>query len=78
MARVDRLERKQMERNSLHEPATASYTVFGLDGGKKVLQIDSYGSDQRQAPGKKSQSLQFTEETAAELMRILRDEMGLR
>jgi hypothetical protein len=75
MARVDRLERRDFERVSLHEPTECSYTVFGLDGGKRVLQIDSFGRSTREKVGQKSQSLQFTEASARELMRIIRDEL---
>ena len=61
-----------MDRNSIHDAIDASYTTFERDG-RKFLQIDSYGRAEREAPGKKSQSLQLDKKSARELFDMLRD-----
>lgn len=77
MALVRRLEAKRKDRNSVHEEASASYVIFdGLDGNRYV-QIDTFGSRDRQIPGKVSQSLQFDRETARNLVDILTREFSL-
>jgi hypothetical protein len=73
MALVRSFTRKPMERNSLHEEVDATYTVFENDG-RVLLQIDSYGRENRQIPGKKSQSLQLDKAGAAALFAILKHE----
>jgi hypothetical protein len=76
MALVRSFEPKTMERNALHKEIGASYSVFG-DGEAKVLQIDTYGSEDRQIPGKKSQTLQLDRQGAENLLRIIQREFGL-
>lgn len=71
MALIKKLERVTMDRNSVHGYVAATYTVFQNDAGEKVLQIDTYGSPQRQIPGKKSQTLQFGPKALAQLREIL-------
>ncbi|MCJ7993456.1 methionyl-tRNA formyltransferase [Rhizobium cremeum] len=66
-----------MERNSLHKEIGASYSVFGVDD-KRVLQIDTYGTLERQIPGKKSQTLQLDYEGAEQLLNILKREFGFK
>lgn len=60
-----------MERNSLHDEIEATYTIFERED-RVLLQIDSYGRESRDIPGKKSQSIQLDAEGAAELYEILR------
>jgi hypothetical protein len=52
-----------MERNSLHDEIEATYTTFKRDG-RVFIQIDSYGRDTREIPGKKSQTIQLDREGA--------------
>ena len=66
-----------MERNSLHKEIGATYSVFGWDD-KKVLQIDTFGSNERQMPGKKSQTLQLDEAGAAALFHIMKTHFGFK
>ena len=73
MARIDKIERATMERNSVHNPVDATYTVFQDGDGRPILQIDTYGSESRQLPGKKSQSLQFSSQGLEALRRILQE-----
>ena len=70
MARIEKLEEKSIERVSRHKAVAATFSIYELDG-KKVLQIDTYGSPDRQHPGKTSQSIQLEEAGIRELKRIL-------
>lgn len=76
MAQVNSFERKSMERNVVHGMIEATYTPFEADG-EKYLQIDTYGSEARDIPGKKSQSVQLNKQSAVELVAILRREFDL-
>lgn len=64
-----------MERNSLHKEIGATYSVFGIDE-KRIVQIDTYGSVDREIPGKKSQTIQLDREGAENLFLILKNEFG--
>lgn len=79
MAVVVKLEPISRERELKLQPTkvTAQYGVQRRDG-KVFLQIDTFGSDDRDKPGKQSQTMQFTEETARELWTLLGREFGLR
>ncbi|MCJ2103816.1 methionyl-tRNA formyltransferase [Methylobacterium sp. E-041] len=76
MALIRHFERKEMERNALHDEIDATYSVFERDG-RVLLQIDSYGRADREMPGKKSQTLQLDREGALELFEILKREFHL-
>ena len=75
MAVVTRIERDDRSLGAHPTRLVAKYIVAERDG-KRVLQLNSYGSDERHVPGKLSQTLQFTEESAQQLYRILRAEFG--
>lgn len=74
MAQINVKDIKKIEkaRNSIHEEAPATYTVFE-DGGEKYFQIDTYGRNDREFPEKISQSIQLTKESARVLVRLLID-----
>ena len=76
MALIRSFIRKHMERNSLHDEIEATYTTFERDG-RVFIQIDSYGRDTRQMPGKKSQTIQLDRDGATALFRILKTEFDL-
>lgn len=76
MALVKRFQRKNMERNSIHDEIEATYTVFENDS-RIFVQIDSYGRAQREMPGKKSQTIQIDKNGALALVKILRDAFHL-
>lgn len=71
MALIRNFERKHMDRNSVHDEISAS--VFERDG-RRFIQIDSYGRDARQIPGKKSQTIQLDRDAAHALYKILERE----
>ena len=52
---------------------TAHAKVFHAESGALILQLDSFGSNEREKPGKQSQTLQFGEQAAHQLYRILKD-----
>lgn len=71
MALVKKLAKITMDRNVVHEPVECTYTVFRDSDGYRYLQIDTYGSKTRKLKGKKSQSLQFGEESMKKLIEII-------
>lgn len=73
---LDSIERIEKTRNQLHEKVHATYTVFEKDG-RKYVQFDTYGKNDRDNPEKISQSFQLDEETARFLVRLLIKEFGL-
>ncbi len=75
MALVRKLEPVTKERNSVHGPVDCTYAVFTGDDGKRYLQLDTFGSTNRQIAGKASQSVQFDMDSAAELKRIIEDQL---
>ncbi len=77
MALIRHFKAKSMERTSLHDEIEATYTVFEYDG-RILVQIDSYGREMRDNPGKKSQTIQLDAEGGAALYDILRRAFGLK
>ncbi len=59
MARIDGLTRKEPQRTSVHARVDATFHLFEKDG-MQILQIDTYGSSDRDAAGTVSQSIQFS------------------
>lgn len=72
MARVENLTPKLIERPSRHGEVEATYSVVEVNG-EKMLQIDTYGTADRQIPGKVSQSLQFGPKGIAALRQLLEE-----
>jgi hypothetical protein len=52
------------------------YSV-GKSGGKVLLQLDTFGSKERENPGKQSQTLQLDEDGARMLIQLLRSEFKI-
>jgi hypothetical protein len=50
---------------------TAFAKVFTPDGGAPVIQLDTFGSEDRAMPDKQSQTLQFGKDSAAQLFQFL-------
>jgi hypothetical protein len=71
MALVSSIKPLTKERQSIHAPVDCTSFSFSDDGGRRYLQLDTYGSSERQLKGKVSQSLQFGEEAAAQLQRLI-------
>jgi hypothetical protein len=73
MALIKNFTRKDRDRVSLHDEIEATYTTFERDG-RVLLQIDSYGRDTREVPGKQSQTMQLDRDGAWALYSILKQE----
>ena len=76
MALIRKFMRKDRDRVSLHDEIEATYTSFERDG-HIILQIDTYGRNTRQVPGKQSQTIQLDQKGAEALYSILQREFRL-
>ncbi len=78
MAQIDieNICRVEKERNSIHDKVYTTYTVFEKDN-KKYFQIDTYGRNDRENPGKLSQSIQLDVIAARYLVKQLIREFDL-
>ena len=70
MAVVRKLEQLTLENGSPHTEVECTYSIVDDEKGK-YLQIDTYGSNTRKIPGKKSQSIRFAPEAIAQLKILL-------
>jgi hypothetical protein len=78
MAVIKSFERGGPKNPKLHRTqVVCHWSVFRSDGAGPILQLDTMGSDDREHPGKISQTLQLTPTSAAELVAILRREYRL-
>lgn len=75
MALVREFQEVGSDRNGVHKPVLCGWRTFRVDD-ETILQLDTYGSDERQIPNKVSQSFQFDREGAAVLLRLIRDVFG--
>jgi hypothetical protein len=71
MALIQRIERVVKERQSVHRPTRCLASEFIGPQNKKYLQLDTYGSDDREFPEKISQAIQIDEEGARELLLLI-------
>lgn len=67
MGLVHKLKEQTLERDSVHADVDCTYSI--VDG--KFLQIDTYGSQDRKIPGKKSQTIRFSPEAIEQLKDVL-------
>ena len=79
MARInlDTIRKNDKDRNTVHTPVAATYTVFDTVDGEHYVQIDTYGKNDREIPGKVCQSIQFDKESAKFLVELLKKEFDL-
>jgi len=73
MAIVRKMEKISLERYSKHTEVKATYTIVKSDDGETYLQVDTYGSSERQEEGKKSQSVRFSPEAIMQLSKIIKN-----
>ncbi|WP_193044301.1 hypothetical protein [Mycolicibacterium baixiangningiae] len=76
MALIDRFEHVSSDKNALHRPVTCGWRMFNVDGGGVILQLDTYGTAERQIPNKVSQSIQLDSRAAGVLLGLIRDTFG--
>jgi hypothetical protein len=65
------MEHQPLTIEARHTETDCTYTIVRDDRGVAFLQIDTYGSRNRQIAGKKSQSIRFAPEAIRELKQIL-------
>ncbi|WP_142248103.1 methionyl-tRNA formyltransferase [Alkalihalobacterium alkalinitrilicum] len=66
----------KITRNSkVHDEVDAAYNVLEM-GGKKYIQINTYGSKDRKAKGIVSQTIQLSEEAVEQLQSIIDKEFS--
>jgi hypothetical protein len=70
MALITRFEERPIGGGGLHGAVLCGYRSFDLDG-TVVLQLETYGSADRDIPGKVSQSIQLDENGARQLKGII-------
>lgn len=73
MALIQNIERVTKERQVVHRVTRCVVSDFIGSGDKRYLQLDTYGSEDREFPEKISQSLQFDEEGARSLLQFIRE-----
>jgi hypothetical protein len=73
MALVSFIEPSPKERQAVHRPTRCLYSVVVGDDGQRYIQLDTYGSDEREHPEKISQSIHFDKAGAAHLFQLLRE-----
>ena len=77
MAVIKSFKSGQRDRIVLH-PTQVVATVYSQEtDGRRILQIDTHGSDHRDIPDKVSQTIQLDETSALELFNILKKDFGL-
>ncbi len=77
MALIKSFTERKLDRYRTHDSIAASYARLERDG-RLMLQIDTYGRDTREIPGKQSQSIQLDADSAAALYEILKKQFGFK
>jgi hypothetical protein len=73
---INNFNRTVKERNNVHEYVPSKYCSFTFNN-EKYLQIDTYGSNDREFKDKISQSIQIDKEMAKKLINILQNEFEI-
>lgn len=69
---IRELSERHLESARRHQPTDATWAFVGDSSGEPIVQIDTYGSDQRKLRGKSRQSIQVDREMAKQLVEVLR------
>ncbi len=77
MALVSSVERDERDFKGIHQTSVECLYLVGERDGVKVVQLNTYGSEDREIPNKLSQTIQIDRATAEKLVRILQDEFGI-
>ncbi|MBE9158508.1 hypothetical protein IQ265_16950 [Nodosilinea sp. LEGE 06152] len=70
MALVENIELLRKDRQSIHKPVECCAFVIS-ESGEKYIQIDTYGSEERQQAGRISQTIQFSKKAAKQLKEMI-------
>jgi hypothetical protein len=76
MAWVKSVSREDSKGRLQPTQVVAIVKVFETDGSTRIVQIDTNGSDERENPGKQSQTIQFGKESAKQLYDIFKNTYG--
>ena len=76
MAMVRKMKKQDLERDSKHTEVDSTYTII-KDGDSVFLQLDTYGSKDREIQGKKSQSIRFSTDALKQLKNIIENEINI-
>ena len=71
MALIKHIKPLNLLKSARHAKVECTFSLVTNEDGRKLLQLDTYGSPGRQIPGKKSQSLRFTPEALLLLKQII-------
>lgn len=74
---VHQFNKIEKNRNTVHKPTVATFSVFEEDG-QKYFQIDTFGTEDRVMREKVSQAIQIDKSMAKKLVDILRNEFSLK
>ncbi|MER6462283.1 hypothetical protein ABT278_17620 [Streptomyces sp. NPDC001228] len=72
MALIKKFEAVTSDVQRVHGPVTCGFRAFTVDS-QRVLQLDTYGSAERQIEGKISQSVQLDASAAQKLIEIIEE-----
>ncbi|GGZ43805.1 hypothetical protein ACFC5H_29050 [Streptomyces rochei] len=72
MALIEKFQSVSSDTQRVHGPVTCGYRTFTVEG-RRILQLDTYGSTERLIPDKISQSIQLDAESARELLKLITD-----
>ncbi|MBL8571191.1 MAG: hypothetical protein JNK84_19125 [Phreatobacter sp.] len=73
MAIITRFEKAPGDGRLHPTQVVAKVKTFGDASKSPIVQIDTMGSSEREIPGKLSQTIQLTEDSARQLFEILRE-----
>lgn len=73
MALVTSIEKSQKQRLKVHQPTRCLYSVVESEEGRRYIQLDTIGSNERQFAEKPSQTIQFDRDAAQQLLTLLRE-----
>ena len=76
MARIQNIEMDSGDGRLHPTLVNARVKIFGDGGEGPVVQIDTFGSDERQEKGKLSQTIQFDRPAGLQLLAILQKAYG--
>lgn len=74
MALVKDIKKGFKDRDSIHKTTECNYFIVYNKKGEKFLQLDTYGTADRELAGKLSQSMQFSPEAIKQLKELLAKE----
>ena len=72
VALITEFHRVTAHKQEIHKPVSCGWRSFN-EGGTTILQLDTYGSDERKMLNKVSQSMQLDRVGAAMLLKLIRE-----